>query len=260
MEQALSTSRHYFLERRHTALLVVIVAAFAARPLIGDNAAAHIVFSLALLALLLVALYTIQIDELTGERGALLAERRRLGIIGWLLFVVAMIERLGTIIAPSPILFLVGSISWLVFSSFITWNELRALLRQKAVTNETISMSISVYLLMGLTFGFVYIFIYQCQPHAFNFPSPPIPNPAVSSDPQSSMFPVLVYFSLTTLTTIGYGDITPLSLQARYVAIAEGVTGQFYIAILVAQLVAMRMSGSERPSHYDSKSLNDEGK
>jgi hypothetical protein len=56
------------------------------------------------------------------------------------------------------------------------------------------------------------------------------------------MFPILIYFSLTTLSTIGFGDITPLSLPARYAAIAEGITGQFYLAILVASLVGMRIS------------------
>jgi hypothetical protein len=45
-----------------------------------------------------------------------------------------------------------------------------------------------------------------------------------------------------TVSTIGFGDITPLSLQARYAAVAEGVTGQFYLAILVARLVGLQMS------------------
>jgi voltage-gated potassium channel len=44
------------------------------------------------------------------------------------------------------------------------------------------------------------------------------------------------------LSTVGYGDITPLTLQARLAAAAEGVTGQFYLAILVARLVGMQMS------------------
>ncbi|MGA9912337.1 MAG: potassium channel family protein, partial [Paraburkholderia sp.] len=54
----------------------------------------------------------------------------------------------------------------------------------------------------------------------------------------------LIYFSLTTLSTIGFGDITPVTLQARYVAVAEGITGQFYLAILVARLVGMQMTQS----------------
>ncbi len=54
---------------------------------------------------------------------------------------------------------------------------------------------------------------------------------------EQQTIPVLIYFSLTTLSTIGFGDITPLTLQARYAAVAEGITGQFYLAILVARLV-----------------------
>ena len=50
--------------------------------------------------------------------------------------------------------------------------------------------------------------------------------------------------SLTTIATVGYGDITPLTLQARYAAVAEGIAGQFYLAILVARLVGMQMSQS----------------
>jgi len=58
---------------------------------------------------------------------------------------------------------------------------------------------------------------------------------------------VLLYFSLTTLSTIGFGDITPITLQARYAAVAEGITGQFYLAVLVARLVAMQMSQPASP-------------
>jgi len=57
-------------------------------------------------------------------------------------------------------------------------------------------------------------------------------------------FPIFVYFSLTTLSTVGLGDITALSLPARYAAVAEGIAGQLYLAILVARLVGMQMSGA----------------
>jgi hypothetical protein len=46
------------------------------------------------------------------------------------------------------------------------------------------------------------------------------------------------------LSTIGFGDITPLTIQARYAAVAEGIAGQFYLAILVARLVGMQMTQS----------------
>jgi voltage-gated potassium channel len=222
---------------RHTALLAAIIAAFLVRPLIGDSGAGPIMFSSALLVLLLLALYNIDVDEPVGERETLLAQKRRRRNIAWALGILAIAARLSVTFAPSRSLYLADSLLWLLLFAFITWNELRAVLKQKEITREVISMSISVYLLFGLTFGLFYIVLHDLQPNAFGFGAA-----APASEQQT--IPVLIYFSLTTLSTIGFGDITPVTLQARYAAVAEGITGQFYLAILVARLVGMQMSQS----------------
>jgi voltage-gated potassium channel len=54
--------------------------------------------------------------------------------------------------------------------------------------------------------------------------------------------PVLTYYSFVTMTTVGYGDITPLSPPARTLAWLEAMMGQFYIAVLVAFVVGIRVS------------------
>ena len=221
--------------RRHTALLLAIVALLAVRPFLGDAGAASVVFNLAAFLTLLVALLTIQVDELVGEREALLVQQRKRAFVGWALGVPALAVRLWLFIAPDPRLVLVGAVSWLMFFSYATWSQLRGVLKQREVTGETISMSISIYLLLGLCWGLLYIVIFTRHPEAFSFGT----SPGVS---EQHMFPIFIYFSLTTLSTIGFGDITPLSLQARYAAVAEGITGQFYLAILVARLVGMQMS------------------
>ena len=82
--------------------------------------------------------------------------------------------------------------------------------------------------------------IFTRHPDAFQFAA------ASGGLSETSKFPIFLYFSLTTLSTIGFGDITPLNLQARYAAVAEGITGQFYLAILVARLVGMQMSSAGR--------------
>jgi voltage-gated potassium channel len=244
MKRLREVIRRHFMPRRHSALLAAIVMAFATRPLIGNNKLALTVFSIVLMAVLILGLYTIQVDELVGEQRKLMAERKRRSVIGWVLALAAIAERLSMFFSSNHELGLIGSISWLLFFAFITWNELRAVLRQREVTSETISMSISVYLLLGLTWGLLYSLIYELQPHAFNFPATDVLTTGLPTEHKEPVFPVLVYFSLTTLTTIGFGDITPLTMKARYAAIAEGVTGQFYLAILVARLVGMQMSRS----------------
>jgi ion channel len=232
--------REFYFPRRHTTLLGAIVLFLAVWPLFAAAAElAKMVFAAALVGLLIAALNAIQVEELVGERKKLLAERRRRKIIGWSLTGAATIERVVTLIWPSHALYLIAAVCYVGLFGFVTWEEFRAVIRQRVVSAETISMSISVYLLMGITWGLVYVFIYARHPHAFNFPgsAPPLGD---------TIFPTLVYFSFATISTVGFGDITPVLMQARYAAVAEGITGQFYLAILVARLVGMYMSSSRR--------------
>jgi amino acid transporter len=265
MAVAEGSLRSRFLARRHSALLVAIIVAFAVRPLIGDSSIGPIVFSLAFLGVMLVGLYTVQVDELIGDRAVLVAQRRRRRIVGWTLAVLAIVERLSAIFSPTRRMLVVGSIGWLLFFAFVTFSELRSVLRHKEVTGETISMSVSVYLLLGLTWALLYILLFQLDPKAFSFGTTATPTFAQSSnEPQA--FPIFIYFSLTTLATIGYGDITPVSLQARYAAVAEGIAGQFYLTILVARLVGMhissaadRASADRSPGRRASDSMDRDG-
>ena len=216
-----SISRN-LMPHRHSAFLIAIVVAFVVRPLIGDKGIAPLLFSIALVAILLIGLYTITIDELLGERATLLAQRKRRSRLAMVMAVVAIGERIAMLIAPSFLLATTGTACWLIFFAFITW-------------------------------GMLYGLIYQLQPHVFSFLTGTEPGWRGLADQQSSFLPVLIYFSLTTLTTIGYGDIAPLTLKARYAAVAEGITGQFYLAILVARLVAMQMNRMAEQSQRGEK-------
>jgi amino acid transporter len=222
---------------RHTALLIAILAMFGVRPLISGTGGGSALYSVIAILLFLLALFTIQVDELLGDRDLLLKQRKKSGALGWILATAAIVSRLGEITTPSHLLALTTSISWLIFIGFVTFTELRGVLKQRSVTRETISMSISVYLLMGLTWALFFIVLFDLQPHAFSFGASPPPS-------EQLVTPVLLYFSLTTLATVGYGDITPVTLLARYAAVTEGIAGQFYLAILVARLVGMQMSQS----------------
>jgi amino acid transporter len=241
LEQLLTPIHRYFAPHRHSALLGAIIAAFAVRPLIGDSGAGVAVFGIALVLLLLVALYNINVDELVGERGRLLAQARRRRSVGWVLAAAAGAERIVIMFEHSPIFYLAGSICWLLFIVFVTVSELRSVLKHREITGETICMAISVYLLLGFCWTFLYAIMPQRHPESFGGLATASPGHPTEFQ---HVFPILAYFSLTTLSTIGFGDITPLTLQARYAAVAEGITGQFYLAILVARLVGLQMSQS----------------
>ena len=232
----------YFAPHRHSALLLALITAFVVRPLIGDTGTGFLLFSIALVMLLLVALYNINVDELVGERGLLLTQAKHRRLLGWILAVAAGLERIAAIfVHNNPILNMAGTISWLLFVVFIAGSQLRSVLRQKAVTGETICMAVSVYLLFGFAWALLYALMFQRHPESF---SGIVTGNQVRPTEFQHLFPIFGYFSLTTLSTIGFGDITPVTIQARYAAVAEGIAGQFYLAILVARLVGMQMSQS----------------
>jgi hypothetical protein len=87
--------------------------------------------------------------------------------------------------------------------------------------------------------GLFYIVLHHVQPFAFSIGGSTSPTSG-----ERQIIPLLFYFCLSTLSTIGGGNIIPLTLQARYAAAAEGITGQFYLAILVARVVGMQMSSA----------------
>lgn len=102
------------------------------------------------------------------------------------------------------------------------------------VTLDRIVGSICIYLLIGMFFAFIYAGIDLLKPHTFNFVGTNI----VTLD----SIKTYLYFSYTTLTTLGYGDITPLVPSARFVAMLEAVIGQAYLVIMVAMLVGIHVS------------------
>ena len=104
--------------------------------------------------------------------------------------------------------------------------------RQKEVTADVIAGAIVVYLLMAVMWSQIYVVLEVAQPGSFNYP-----------DGVSDSMPALLrYFSLVTITTVGYGDITPATHAARAFANLESVVGQLYLVILVAWLVGMHVS------------------
>jgi hypothetical protein len=74
------------------------------------------------------------------------------------------------------------------------------------------------------------------------------PNLVTDCEPGRPLPQVLTYFSFVTLTTVGYGDISPVTPATRTLAWIEAVTGQFYLAVIVAGLVSMLAAKGKRGS------------
>lgn len=106
---------------------------------------------------------------------------------------------------------------------------------RKTVDNNTLVSAICIYYSMAMFWAMLYGIIAIFIPDAFNF--------NLESHPQERISELL-YFSMVTLTTLGYGDLTPVAPTARSIAVMEAMVGQIYLTILVARLVGLHITNN----------------
>lgn len=209
-------------QRRFTAieLLLAITAMFVLFPFVERLRSAALIESILLTVVLISAVLAV-----AGEKRVL---------------IVALILALPTLLARwihdfrpdllSPEIFLVGGIALVVL---VIASLLRFVMTASSVTTEVLSAGISAYLLLGVAWTFGYWLVAEIIPDAFAF------NASIKGEMSIKGFDGL-YFSFITLTTVGYGDISPVSKVARMLAAMEAITGPLYLAVLIARLVALR--------------------
>ena len=112
------------------------------------------------------------------------------------------------------------------------------------MNSEVLCASIAAYFSFGLIWALAYHLIASLNPAAFAINVSQLPSQSMNGFAS-------FYFSFTTLTTLGYGDIIPVSKGARMLAALEAMTGTLYVAILIARLVAL-YSSPNSPDKSDS--------
>ncbi|MFH1878793.1 MAG: potassium channel family protein [Candidatus Omnitrophota bacterium] len=120
----------------------------------------------------------------------------------------------------------------MVFSFFAVICIVSHIMSAKKVTRDILAGGVSAYLLIGISWGMLYALLECVHPGSF------VINSALESGALDK-WSTFNYYSFTTLTTLGYGDITALSIHAQSFAILEAVTGVLFIAVLISRLVGM---------------------
>ncbi|MGW8281652.1 MAG: potassium channel family protein [Gemmatimonadota bacterium] len=129
-----------------------------------------------------------------------------------------------------------GRILIAVFLLYVCVLTLRMVLTAGSVTLEVILAALCVYLLLGLVWAIGFHLVEYFDPGSFSIPEEMLEG-AVSR--QRAIASALSYFSYVTITTLGYGDVTPVAPLARSLATVEGIIGQIYLVTLIARLVSM---------------------
>ncbi len=148
----------------------------------------------------------------------------------WLLALGAafLVTRLIQLVTGSAAMLSLSQALWLLVAVGATVAALRHAFRPGSVTSERIFAVLGAYLMIGLIFAVCYWLVDQAWPGSFDVPS----------DAPLSLRQA-VYFSFVTFATLGYGDVVPNSEVAKSLAVVEAVSGQLYLAVLVARLVSL---------------------
>lgn len=160
---------------------------------------------------------------------------RRLLAIALILGMPALAIQWGELLVENRTATLIGDTFTLGFVAFNTSTVLGYIMHRRQVTIEDIYGGLCGYLLLGVAWAFMFVLLEQLQPGSFALPGEAPHN-------HQDLITWLVYYSLVTLTTVGYGDIWPVTEAARSLSALEGVTGQVYLTVLIARLVGLHIS------------------
>jgi hypothetical protein len=133
----------------------------------------------------------------------------------------------------------------LMFILLVITAVLSQVLTTEYVTLDTVVGAASVYLLIGLMWGTIYALLEFWWPGSFKFPSTFQPAAPTTLIPLMKDT-IILYYSFETLTTVAYGDILPATPPARFFSVAEALTGQLYLAVLVARFVGLQVTHHSR--------------
>jgi hypothetical protein len=199
-------------------LLIALVLLFFSFPFVEEVKDGDLIVSILLSLVLLSAVLAV-------------ADRKGVFFVALVLAIPAIagrwISHFRPDLVPPPVFLTAG----LVLIAFVVANLLRFVLRAPSVNVEVLCASISAYLMLGLLWTVAYWLVDQLTPGAFAFNGN-------AERPSIRGFNAF-YFSFITLSTVGYGDITPVSKVARMLAAMEAMTGLLYVAVLIARLVSL---------------------
>ena len=170
------------------------------------------------------------------------AVSRRRGILIAMIFLggIALVSRIVDFLHPGEPMRIVAQVTAVAFLGSTALAVIRDVLRDEEITDDTIYGSICGYLLVGVTWALVYDLVLTISPGALAIPT------EISLRNPDSQVSSLMYVSFVTMTTLGYGDITPVAPFDRTLCWIEAFFGQMYLAILVAHLVGMRLAHRTR--------------
>ncbi len=164
---------------------------------------------------------------------AAVASKRRVLVVGLVLAVPAV----ALLFVPGGVPTVAGGVLRIAMLLFICLAILRRMYKHPVVSSGTVSAALVVYLVFGVMWAEAYWLVEHFYPDSFT---------GLAGSGAVEVQRDLFYYSYVTLSTLGYGDISPVSAVARSLAITEATIGQLYLVVMVAGLVGLSLGERQR--------------
>ncbi len=165
----------------------------------------------------------------------LVTDNRKFFIVGLLILIPVLVINTHFYFDKSSFNPQISSLIYILFFGYISIFLCRYLIKSKSVSLNVIYAAVCLYLFIAFIWSFIYLATYSTFENAFSFSDNLIAHGDITND-STSLF---TYFSFVTMTTLGYGDITPIHPISRAWVAAQSVLGQLYLAIVMARLVGL---------------------
>jgi hypothetical protein len=203
-------------------LLGAIVLMFVLRPFLEDYARVGLLTDIFFVLILLAGAHAF-------------SKRGKAFFVALVIALPAVLLEVTSFFSSSDPIAIMKRIAFALFLAYILVIILSHIFREKEVTEDLITGAVCVYLLLGMVWAFVFYFLELAHAGSFSF--------ATTFREDVGPF---IYYSFIALTTVGFGDIVPLTAPARSLAVLEAVTGQLYLGITIARLVGVHAAESRR--------------
>ena len=240
-------ARELVAPRNYFAVLGSLMVAGFVGPLLTNSWEGRIAGSL------FIFLLVVSISSAVSPSKAIRLQVLILGLFAWLFICASAV--LGVSFLATPTIKAVsyfGGFLFLLFGTFVIFRDVFS----GMVTANRICGAICLYLLLGACFAVLYLVVDLVDPQAFNA-SPVLADRFNENDPRHERLSLLMYYSMITLSTVGYGDITPVNRVARTLAWVEAVGGQLYLSVMVARLVGLHLVRAQADAANRSQSVGD---
>jgi hypothetical protein len=132
----------------------------------------------------------------------------------------------------------------IIFCFYVIYQLLRRVMSTRISMRDRIVVAMAVYLLAAMAFAFIHVTVWRIDPSGYSTPSS-----VILTDGRGTLD--MLYFSLVTILSVGYGDIVPVNGFAKMLTVIEAFAGAFFIAILVARLVSLGPGESDSERERD---------